>query len=79
MCTSQIFIHDCTMVTPFPLLFFGGDVTASKVCVLCVCACVCVCVCVCVHVCVCVYNDALDQQYTHTSKIWTRNANCYIT
>jgi len=23
----QIFIHDCTMIAPYPLLFFGGNIS----------------------------------------------------
>ncbi|KAK3750637.1 hypothetical protein QZH41_012824, partial [Actinostola sp. cb2023] len=25
--STKIFIHDCTMIAPYPLLFFGGDIT----------------------------------------------------
>ncbi|KAL8564469.1 hypothetical protein ACOMHN_017611 [Nucella lapillus] len=28
--TSQVYVHDCTMVSPYPLLFFGGDITILK-------------------------------------------------
>ena len=30
MCPSQIFLYDCTEVSPFSLLFFGGDITIQK-------------------------------------------------
>lgn len=29
MC-PQIFLYDCTEVSPFSLLFFGGDITIQK-------------------------------------------------
>jgi len=45
-----VYLHDCTMVTPFPLLFFGGDITTSRVRVhACMRACLHVCV---MYVCV---------------------------
>lgn len=28
--SSQIFLYDCTEVSPFSLLFFGGDITIQK-------------------------------------------------
>lgn len=30
MRTSSIFLYDCTEVSPFSLLFFGGDITIQK-------------------------------------------------
>lgn len=27
----QIFLYDCTIVSPYPLLFFGGDIIFNKV------------------------------------------------
>lgn len=29
-CRPQIFLYDCTEVSPFSLLFFGGDITIQK-------------------------------------------------
>ena len=28
--SSQIFIHDASMIPPFPLLFFGGDISVQR-------------------------------------------------
>ncbi|XP_041377673.1 ATP-dependent DNA/RNA helicase DHX36-like isoform X2 [Gigantopelta aegis] len=28
--TAKIYVHDCTMVSPYPLLFFGGEITIGK-------------------------------------------------
>ncbi|KAK6966184.1 ATP-dependent RNA helicase DHX36, partial [Biomphalaria glabrata] len=28
--TKKVYIHDCTMVSPYPLLFFGGDIKIIK-------------------------------------------------
>ena len=25
--SSAVFIHDCSMIPPYPLLFFGGDIS----------------------------------------------------
>ncbi|XP_019627907.1 PREDICTED: ATP-dependent RNA helicase DHX36-like [Branchiostoma belcheri] len=30
MKTTQVFLYDCTMISPYPLLFFGGDITIQK-------------------------------------------------
>ncbi len=27
--SSQVYIHDASMITPFPLLFFGGDISVQ--------------------------------------------------
>ncbi|XP_076451266.1 ATP-dependent DNA/RNA helicase DHX36-like [Babylonia areolata] len=28
--TTQVYVHDCTMVSPYPLLFFGGNISILK-------------------------------------------------
>ena len=28
--SSQVYVHDATMIPPFPLLFFGGDITVQR-------------------------------------------------
>ena len=28
--TSKVYVHDCTMVSPYPLLFFGGQINVTK-------------------------------------------------
>ncbi|XP_067658933.1 ATP-dependent DNA/RNA helicase DHX36-like [Haliotis asinina] len=28
--TTKVYVHDCTMVSPYPLLFFGGDIGSGK-------------------------------------------------
>ena len=28
--SSAVFIHDCSMIPPYPLLFFGGDISVQE-------------------------------------------------
>ena len=28
--SSAVFVHDATMIPPFPLLFFGGDISVQR-------------------------------------------------
>ena len=28
--SSSVFIHDCSMIPPYPLLFFGGDISVKE-------------------------------------------------
>ncbi len=30
MKSSAIFLHDTTVISPFPLLFFGGDISVTR-------------------------------------------------